>query len=90
MYPISHCSLVLLIQESDFYLLWYKIHEDLDSGKPSTRLLYVTPELIATPGFMSKLTKIYTRGLLTLIAIDEVCAGKAISNFLSAGIYLLS
>ncbi|KAK7411847.1 hypothetical protein VNO78_03290 [Psophocarpus tetragonolobus] len=48
-----------------------KIHEDLDSGKPSLRLLYVTPELIATPGFMSKLTKIYTRGLLNLIAIDE-------------------
>ncbi|KAJ1437119.1 P-loop containing nucleoside triphosphate hydrolase [Sesbania bispinosa] len=48
-----------------------KIHEDLASGKPSTRLLYVTPELIATPGFMSKLTKIYSRGLLSLIAIDE-------------------
>ncbi|KAI5588340.1 hypothetical protein BDE02_05G090900 [Populus trichocarpa] len=48
-----------------------KIHEDLDSGKPSVRLLYVTPELIATPGFMSKLTKIHTRGLLNLIAIDE-------------------
>ncbi|TKY72880.1 ATP-dependent DNA helicase Q 3 [Spatholobus suberectus] len=48
-----------------------KIHEDLDSGKPSIRLLYVTPELIATPGFMSKLTKIYARGLLNLIAIDE-------------------
>ncbi|KAL2327287.1 hypothetical protein Fmac_020714 [Flemingia macrophylla] len=48
-----------------------KIHEDLDSGKPSTRLLYVTPELIATPGFMSKLTKVYARGLLNLIAIDE-------------------
>ncbi|XP_028180681.1 ATP-dependent DNA helicase Q-like 3 isoform X5 [Glycine soja] len=48
-----------------------KIHEDLDSGKPSTRLLYVTPELITTPGFMTKLTKIYTRGLLNLIAIDE-------------------
>ncbi|XP_041005568.1 ATP-dependent DNA helicase Q-like 3 isoform X1 [Juglans microcarpa x Juglans regia] len=48
-----------------------KIHEDLDSGKPSLRLLYVTPELIATPGFMSKLTKIYARGLLNLIAIDE-------------------
>ncbi|XLT32068.1 hypothetical protein HN873_063360 [Arachis hypogaea] len=27
-----------------------KIHDDLDSGKPSTRLLYVTPELIATAG----------------------------------------
>ncbi|XP_057430131.1 ATP-dependent DNA helicase Q-like 3 [Lotus japonicus] len=48
-----------------------KIHEDLNSGKPSTRLLYVTPELIATPGFMSKLKKIYARGLLSLIAIDE-------------------
>ncbi|KAJ8764555.1 hypothetical protein K2173_006295 [Erythroxylum novogranatense] len=48
-----------------------KIHEDLDSGKPSTRLLYVTPELIATPQFMSKLTKIHARGLLNLIAIDE-------------------
>lgn len=48
-----------------------KIHEDLGSGKPSTRLLYVTPELIATPGFMSKLTKIHSRGLLSLIAIDE-------------------
>ncbi|CAL5398456.1 unnamed protein product [Camellia sinensis] len=48
-----------------------KIHEDLESGKPSLRLLYVTPELIATPGFMSKLTKIHARGLLILIAIDE-------------------
>ncbi|XP_022154639.1 ATP-dependent DNA helicase Q-like 3 isoform X3 [Momordica charantia] len=48
-----------------------KIHEDLDSGKPTIRLLYVTPELIATSGFMAKLTKIYSRGLLNLIAIDE-------------------
>ncbi|KAF9682145.1 hypothetical protein SADUNF_Sadunf05G0078300 [Salix dunnii] len=48
-----------------------KIHEDLDSGKPSARLLYVTPELIATPGFLSKLTKIHNRGLLSLVAIDE-------------------
>ncbi|KAM2723447.1 hypothetical protein EV1_026407 [Malus domestica] len=48
-----------------------KIHEDLDSGKPSLRLLYVTPELIATSGFMTKLTKIHMRGLLNLIAIDE-------------------
>ncbi|XP_030488057.2 ATP-dependent DNA helicase Q-like 3 [Cannabis sativa] len=48
-----------------------KIHEEIDSGRPSLRLLYVTPELIATPGFMSKLTKICARGLLNLIAIDE-------------------
>ncbi|KAA0061460.1 ATP-dependent DNA helicase Q-like 3 isoform X1 [Cucumis melo var. makuwa] len=48
-----------------------KIHEDLDSSKPTLRLLYVTPELIATSGFMAKLMKIYSRGLLNLIAIDE-------------------
>nr|XP_009610276.1 ATP-dependent DNA helicase Q-like 3 [Nicotiana tomentosiformis] len=48
-----------------------KIYEDLESGKPAVRLLYVTPELIATSGFMSKLTKIHARGLLNLIAIDE-------------------
>ncbi|PWA54611.1 DEAD/DEAH box RNA helicase family protein [Artemisia annua] len=48
-----------------------KIHEELDSGNPRLRLLYVTPELIATTGFMSKLTKIHSRGLLNLIAIDE-------------------
>ena len=42
------------------------------TGKPSLRLLYVTPELIATPGYMSKLTKIHARGLLNLIAVDEV------------------
>ncbi|CAN6818016.1 unnamed protein product [Brassica oleracea] len=48
-----------------------KIHEDLDSGKPSVRLLYVTPELIATKGFMLKLRKLHHRGLLNLIAIDE-------------------
>ncbi|KAL5547169.1 hypothetical protein UlMin_006856, partial [Ulmus minor] len=45
-----------------------KIHENLDSGKPSLRLLYVTPELIGTSGFTSK---IHGRGLLNFIAIDE-------------------
>ncbi|XP_047944089.1 ATP-dependent DNA helicase Q-like 3 isoform X1 [Salvia hispanica] len=48
-----------------------KIYENLESGKPSLQLLYVTPELIATSGFMSKLMKIHGRGLLNLIAIDE-------------------
>ncbi|KAL6496543.1 hypothetical protein OROGR_029801 [Orobanche gracilis] len=49
----------------------HEIYENLDSGKPSLRLLYVTPELITTSGFMAKLTKIHGRGLLNLIAIDE-------------------
>ncbi|XP_026441296.1 ATP-dependent DNA helicase Q-like 3 [Papaver somniferum] len=48
-----------------------KILEELNYGKPSLRLLYVTPELIATQGFMPKLTKLHSRGLLNLIAIDE-------------------
>ncbi|XP_041999047.1 ATP-dependent DNA helicase Q-like 3 isoform X1 [Salvia splendens] len=48
-----------------------KIYENLESGKPSLQLLYVTPELIATSGFMSKLMKIHGRGLLNLIAVDE-------------------
>lgn len=48
-----------------------KIYDDIDSGKPILRLLYVTPELIATNGFMTKLKKVHARGLLNLIAIDE-------------------
>lgn len=59
-----------------FYLcnLFSQIHEDLNSGKPSVRLLYVTPELVATVGFMIKLKKLYERGLLSLVAVDEVQA----------------
>lgn len=53
-------------------IFFIQIHEDLNSSKPTLRLLYVTPELIATSGFMAKLMKIYSRGLLNLIAIDEV------------------
>lgn len=48
-----------------------KIREDLNSGKPSVKLLYVTPELVATKGFSSTLMKLYDRGLLSLIAVDE-------------------
>ncbi|KQK01618.1 ATP-dependent DNA helicase Q-like 3 isoform X1 [Brachypodium distachyon] len=48
-----------------------EIYEDLDSGNPSLKLLYVTPELVATFGFKAKLTKLYSRGLLGLVAIDE-------------------
>nr|GMC92634.1 ATP-dependent DNA helicase Q-like 3 isoform X1 [Ipomoea batatas] len=48
-----------------------KIYEDIESVKPKLRLLYVTPELIDTVGFMSRLVKIHSRGLLNLIAVDE-------------------
>jgi len=55
-----------------FLLHSSQIHEDLNSGKLSVKLLYVTPELVATEGFMTMVTKPYSRGLLSLIAIDEV------------------
>ncbi|KAJ3695777.1 hypothetical protein LUZ60_001154 [Juncus effusus] len=48
-----------------------KIHDDLDCGKPCIKLLYVTPELVATSGFSAKLTKLHNRGLISLVAIDE-------------------
>ncbi|KAL2614066.1 hypothetical protein R1flu_025758 [Riccia fluitans] len=48
-----------------------KIYEQLDSGRPTLRLLYVTPELVATPGFIGKIKKLHGRGLLSLVAVDE-------------------
>jgi superfamily II DNA helicase RecQ len=67
------CMLALFFLLHNFkYLLFHQIHEDLNSGSPSIKLLYVTPELVATYGFKEKLTKLYNRGLLGLVAIDEV------------------
>jgi hypothetical protein len=39
------------------------------------KLLYVTPELVATSGFAVKLTKLHNKGLIGLVAIDEVRLG---------------
>ncbi|KAK9114424.1 hypothetical protein Syun_021221 [Stephania yunnanensis] len=61
-----------------------QIYEDLNSAKPTLKILYVTPELIATTGFMPKLKKVYNRGLLNLIAIDELaCFGCIFSHIAS-------
>lgn len=46
----------------------------------------MTPELIDTGGFSGKLKKLHDRGLLTLIAIDEV---EHTSNFVP-DLYLVS
>eukprot|EP00850_Spirogloea_muscicola_P002485 SM000009S23614 [mRNA] locus=s9:1006318:1012103:- [translate_table: standard] len=48
-----------------------KIYSDLDCSKPSLRLLYCTPELVATSSFQSKLARANARGVIPLIAIDE-------------------
>ncbi len=45
---------------------------DLQSSKPNTKLLYVTPELIATDSFMSELVSLHNRNLLSACIIDEV------------------
>lgn len=47
------------------------IMEDLLSGHPRTRLLYVTPELCQTETFRRNLQTIHAQGELTRIAIDE-------------------
>lgn len=48
-----------------------KITEDLLSGHPRTRLLYVTPELCLTESFRRNLLTIHSQGELRRIAIDE-------------------
>ncbi|KIW47195.1 uncharacterized protein PV06_02790 [Exophiala oligosperma] len=48
-----------------------RIETDLLCGHPSTKLLYVTPELCATNHFRDLITKIHRQGQLVRIAIDE-------------------
>jgi RecQ family ATP-dependent DNA helicase len=48
-----------------------KVLVDLQSSKPNTKLLYVTPESIATDSFMAQLVSLYNRNLLSAFIIDE-------------------
>lgn len=47
------------------------IIEDLLSGHPKTRLLYVTPEFCCTETFRRNLLRIHAQGELNRVAIDE-------------------
>jgi bloom syndrome protein len=49
-----------------------RVSTDLKAKAPNTKLLYVTPELIATAGFLSTLYSLDNRGLLSSVAVDEV------------------
>ncbi|UNI20246.1 DNA helicase [Purpureocillium takamizusanense] len=49
----------------------FRIHRDLETGHPRTRLLYVTPELCSRPEFRERLKLVYTQKELARIAIDE-------------------
>lgn len=48
-----------------------QITQDLLSGHPRTRLLYVTPELCLTQTFRRTLQTVHAQGQLTRVAIDE-------------------
>eukprot|EP00842_Homolaphlyctis_polyrhiza_P002342 jgi/Hompol1/3108/HPOL_006343-RA len=49
-----------------------KVAKDLASGKPKLKLLYVTPELLATPAFRATMAKIFKAGMFSRLVIDEV------------------
>ena len=48
-----------------------RILSDLNSDEPSIKLLYITPELAATPGFRALLNSLNSQGKISRIAVDE-------------------
>lgn len=44
---------------------------DLGSSCPKLKLLYITPEMVASPSFQPCLTGLCSRGLLSYLAVDE-------------------
>ncbi|XP_041939060.1 ATP-dependent DNA helicase Q5 [Alosa sapidissima] len=47
------------------------ILSDLESERPSLRLLYITPEMVSSPAFQPCLSALSTRGLVARLAVDE-------------------
>lgn len=44
---------------------------DLGSSSPKLKLLYITPEMVASPSFQPCLNDLCSRGLLSYLAVDE-------------------
>lgn len=44
---------------------------DLESESPRLKLLYITPEMVASPAFQPCLTGLLSRSLLSYLAVDE-------------------
>uniref|UniRef100_A0A8D3AAQ1 ATP-dependent DNA helicase Q5 n=1 Tax=Scophthalmus maximus TaxID=52904 RepID=A0A8D3AAQ1_SCOMX len=44
---------------------------DLESSRPKLKLLYITPEMVASASFRPCLTGLCSRGLLSYLAVDE-------------------
>ena len=48
-----------------------QIYGELEKLNPSIKLLYITPELAATPGFQKVLNSLHKRKLLSFFVVDE-------------------
>uniref|UniRef100_A0A673G6N0 ATP-dependent DNA helicase n=1 Tax=Sinocyclocheilus rhinocerous TaxID=307959 RepID=A0A673G6N0_9TELE len=48
-----------------------QILADLESESPRLKLLYITPEMVASPSFQPCLSSLCARGLLAYLAVDE-------------------
>ncbi|XP_043091686.1 ATP-dependent DNA helicase Q5 isoform X2 [Puntigrus tetrazona] len=48
-----------------------QILADLESESPRLKLLYITPEMVASPSFQPCLSSLRERGLLAYLAVDE-------------------
>lgn len=48
-----------------------QVYDEIQKPKPSIKLLYITPELAATPGFQKVLSSLYQRKLLEYFVVDE-------------------
>ena len=48
-----------------------RVYGEIQKLKPSIKLLYITPELAATPGFQNVLSSLYKRKLLSFFVVDE-------------------
>ncbi|CAN9505741.1 unnamed protein product [Ophioblennius macclurei] len=64
---IPACSINSKLQAGERRL----ILADLGSSSPKLKLLYITPEMVASPSFQPCLTDLSSRGLLSYLAVDE-------------------
>jgi superfamily II DNA helicase RecQ len=79
--PIERMCVNFIVNTTHYELSLKKLHEkktqiyaDLDLPHPHIKLLYVTPELMATVSFREVLKALHARGMLARLVIDEVCA----------------